>query len=122
MTPPRDAERRIEVSRPTTTARLGKISGPIPVHPDVTNQPPAAAPTVEVFWRPGCSYCAALKSDLARRGIAAVWRDIWVDRDARAFVRSVNHGNETVPTVRIGERTMTNPTGEQVCDLLTDTQ
>jgi mycoredoxin len=85
---------------------------------DVTYQPSPTGPTAEVFWRPGCPYCDALRSDLARRGITAVWRDIWSDGDARAFVRSVNRGNETVPTVRIGDRTMTNPTGAQVSEQL----
>ena len=75
-------------------------------------------PTAEVFWRPGCPYCSALRRDLDRRGVAATWRDIWADDDARAFVRSVNGGNETVPTVRVGRRTLTNPSGTQVAQLL----
>ncbi|MGI8523371.1 MAG: glutaredoxin domain-containing protein, partial [Nocardioides sp.] len=41
---------------------------------------------VEVFWRPGCPYCSMLRRGLARRGVAATWRDIWDDEDARGFV------------------------------------
>jgi len=85
---------------------------------DVTNQPSPTRSTAEVFWRPGCPFCDALRGDLDRRGIIAVWRDIWSDEEARAFVRSVNRGNETVPTVRIGDRAMTNPTGAQVSEQL----
>jgi len=84
----------------------------------MTNQPSSTEPTAEVFWRPGCHYCEALRSDLDRRGITAVWRDIWSDDEALAFVRSVNRGNETVPTVRIPHHTMTNPTGAQISELL----
>ena len=56
--------------------------------------------------------------DLNRRGIPTRWHNIWTDDDARQFVRSVNHGNETVPTVRIGVRTLSNPRGAQVAALL----
>lgn len=73
---------------------------------------------VEVFWRPHCPFCAALRADLARRGITAQWRDIWQDEKARDIVREANHGNETVPTVRIGGRTLTNPSGAEVAELL----
>lgn len=69
---------------------------------------------VEVFWRPGCPFCAALRADLVGRGIDGVWRDIWVEPDAAAVVRSVNGGNETVPTVRVGDSFLTNPTGAEV--------
>jgi len=70
--------------------------------------------TVEVFWRPGCPYCSTLRRALARKGVAATWRDIWDDEDARGFVRSVNGGCETVPTVRVGTTVLTNPSGAQV--------
>jgi len=55
-----------------------------------------------------------LRRALARRGVAATWRDIWDDEDARGFVRSVNGGCETVPTVRVGATVLTNPSGTQV--------
>ena len=71
-----------------------------------------------MFWRPGWPCCSALRRDLARRGVPATWRSIWEDEEARAFVRSVNAGAETVPTVRVGARTLTNPRGAQVAALL----
>lgn len=72
--------------------------------------------TVEVFWRPGCPFCMVLRVDLTRRGIDAVWRNIWEDDDARATVRGINAGNETVPTVRVGSVHLTNPSGAEVED------
>lgn len=73
---------------------------------------------VEVFWRPGCPFCSALRADLERQGIVADWRNIWEDERAAEIVRSVNGGNETVPTVRVGSTFLTNPTGRQVRDLV----
>lgn len=75
---------------------------------------------VEVFWRPGCPYCARLRRDLRRRGIEATWRNIWDDPAAATVVRAANGGNETVPTVRAGDQLLTNPTGQQVAAALTN--
>ena len=72
---------------------------------------------VEIFWRPGCPYCTSLRSDLARRGVTATWRNIREDKAALAAVRAANNGDETVPTVRIGEKTWTNPSGRKVARL-----
>ncbi len=76
------------------------------------------AATVEVYWRPGCPYCRRLRGDLRRRGIEARWRNIWTDAAARELVREANHGDETVPTVRLGKRVMTNPSGAEVAAAL----
>ncbi|QQB65096.1 NrdH-redoxin [Kytococcus sedentarius] len=54
-------------------------------------------------------YCARLRRGLGRVGRRARWVNIWQDAEARAFVRSVNDGNETVPTVVIDGRAHTNP-------------
>ncbi len=64
---------------------------------------------VAIYWRPGCPFCLTLTTAL--RGVSgrATWVDIWADEDARAFVRSVNDGNETVPTVVIDGVAHTNP-------------
>lgn len=72
-----------------------------------------AAP-VEVFWRPGCPFCTALRVGLAARRVPATWRNIWEDPDAAAFVRASNAGNETVPTVRVGRQVLTNPSAGTV--------
>ena len=51
---------------------------------------------------------------LGRRGSEAVWVDIWADPDGAAYVRSVNDGNETVPTVVIDGVAHTNPSPRAV--------
>ena len=40
--------------------------------------------------------------------------NIWQDPEAAALVRSVNEGNELVPTVQVGETFLSNPTVRQV--------
>lgn len=77
-----------------------------------------ASDVVEVFWRPGCPFCAALRADLAIRRVNAVWRNIWQDEEAAALVRLANEGNETVPTIRVGTAFLTNPSGRQVARLI----
>ncbi len=75
---------------------------------------------VVVFWRPGCSYCLRLKMRLGRLGSRAHWVNIWADGAAAAYVRSVNGGNETVPTVLIGGTPVTNPAPAIVALALAD--
>ena len=62
-----------------------------------------------VFWRPGCHYCWRLRRGLHRAGARVNEVNIWEDPDAAAKVRSIAGGNETVPTVVIGERVFVNP-------------
>lgn len=69
---------------------------------------------VVIYWRPGCVYCMRLRGALGKDKDKATWISIWADEDAAAFVRSVNDGNETVPTVRIGKAVHTNPDPEVV--------
>jgi glutaredoxin len=64
---------------------------------------------VTVYWRPGCGYCTRLRLSLRRAGIPADEVNIWEDADGAAFVRSAAGGNETVPTVTVGDRTLVNP-------------
>ncbi len=73
---------------------------------------------LEFFWRPGCPFCMMLERDLDRAGIGVVRRNIWEEPEAAAIVRSVADGNETVPTVRIGDRALVNPPVAEVADLL----
>lgn len=70
--------------------------------------------SVVIYWRPGCIYCIRLRGALGKDKGKATWVSIWADDEAAAFVRSVNDGNETVPTVRIGEQVHTNPEPEVV--------
>lgn len=77
-----------------------------------------AAAEVLVYWRPGCWYCSDLRSQLERAGIDYRPIDIWRDPVAAARVRSIADGNETVPTVVIGERALVNPSLGEVRDVL----
>lgn len=70
------------------------------------------APTIDAvtfYWRPGCPFCWRLERGLERLGIPLDKRDIWDDPAAAATVRSIADGNETVPTVVVGEHAMVNP-------------
>ena len=76
-------------------------------------------PTVVIYHRPGCSYCARLRLRLVGLRSRAHWVDIWADDDAAAYVRMVNDGNETVPTVVIDGVPHTNPNPSVVRAALT---
>jgi glutaredoxin-like protein len=78
----------------------------------MTEQP--TGPVVEVYWRPGCPFCAMLLRSLRRSELRLREVNIWEDPQAAARVRSVADGNETVPTVFIGDRAMVNPGARQV--------
>lgn len=54
-------------------------------------------------------FCMMLRRALSKAGVEAEWINIWDDPEAAAFVRSVADGNETVPTVRYGDRVAVNP-------------
>jgi len=73
-----------------------------------------AAVEVLVYWRRGCWYCNDLRGQLELAGIAYRPIDIWQDPAAAARVRSIANGNETVPTVVIGDRAMVNPSARDV--------
>ena len=55
--------------------------------------------TTVVYWRKMCGFCARLLGELEQAGVDVELQDIWEDPEAAAFVRSVNDGAETVPTV-----------------------
>lgn len=76
---------------------------------------------VDFYWRPGCPFCAMLERDLDRANIPLNKLNIWEDSSAAEFVRSVAGGNETVPTVRIGDQAMVNPPAAQVTQVLAET-
>lgn len=64
---------------------------------------------VVVYWRKGCPFCQRLRLVLGKRVKDVVWVDVWADPDASAYVRSVNDGDEVVPTVVIDGVAHTNP-------------
>jgi mycoredoxin len=57
-----------------------------------------------------CGYCVRLKKGLEREGIDFDEVNIETDPAAEAFVIEANHGNATVPTMRLPNGdVMTNP-------------
>lgn len=79
--------------------------------------PPPGAADVTFFWRPGCGFCASLRTALVREGLTLDEQNIWEDPDAAAFVRSVAGGNETVPTVVVAGQALVNPPPSVVVSL-----
>ncbi|HSU02714.1 MAG TPA: glutaredoxin domain-containing protein [Nocardioides sp.] len=69
---------------------------------------------VVVYWRKGCPFCQRLRLVLGARAKHAVWVDVWADPEASAYVKSVNHGDEVVPTVVIEGVPHTNPPPREV--------
>ena len=64
---------------------------------------------VTVYWRPGCPFTGRLRMAVRKHRDKAAWVNIWEDDDGRAYVASINDGNETVPTVVIDGVPHTNP-------------
>lgn len=75
----------------------------------MTDSSPGEPGAVVVYWRPGCGFCRRLMKALGRAGVSMDLRNIWEDDEARRFVADHNGGNETVPTVQVGERVAINP-------------
>ena len=75
---------------------------------------PSGPSEIVLYTRPGCPYCLTLRAGLRRSGLAFREINIWDDPDAAAFVRSVADGNETVPTVVVGDVHMVNPSARRV--------
>lgn len=73
-----------------------------------------AARTIDFYWRPGCFFCMSLERSLVSSGFEFNKRNIWEDSAAAAYVRSVAGGNETVPTVAVGDVALVNPRSEEV--------
>lgn len=74
--------------------------------------------SVSLYTRPGCTFCAVLRWQLRRLDLPVNEIDIWRDRDAAARVRAATGGDETVPTVVVGEATLVAPGVDQVCRAL----
>ncbi|MGW4485994.1 glutaredoxin domain-containing protein [Amycolatopsis sp. NPDC004368] len=69
---------------------------------------------VEFYWRPGCGFCAALRRPLMASGLTVKEINIWEEPGAAERVREVANGNETVPTVIVGDIAMVNPSFAEV--------
>ncbi|MDQ2727851.1 MAG: NrdH-redoxin [Actinomycetota bacterium] len=76
---------------------------------------------VVVYWRGGCGFCMRLLRTLERAGVRTELRNIWEDDDARRFVAAHNRGSETVPTVEVGDRVVTNPNPDELLAWLAET-
>lgn len=75
---------------------------------------------VVVYWRPGCPFCTRLLRWIDRNQVAVQRRDIWDDPEAAAAVRAITGGDETVPTVAIGEQHLVNPSPRALSAALTE--
>jgi glutaredoxin len=73
---------------------------------------------IDLYWRPGCIFCSSLRRKLDKSGVERVEHDIWSDPAAAAVVRRVANGNETVPTVVIGDIGLVNPNAREVLRVL----
>jgi mycoredoxin len=70
----------------------------------------AMTATLTVYRRDYCGYCMRLERALRKAEVPYERRDIHQDPAAAEFVRSVNNGDETVPTVVLGNGDVrTNP-------------
>lgn len=71
---------------------------------------------VVIYWRPDCVYCLDLLLRLKFTPLRYRKVDIRKSADARALVRSVADGNETVPTVVVAGRALVNPSKRQLIE------
>ena len=60
-------------------------------------------PQLTLYWRPACGFCSALRHQLSGAGVTYDEVNIWDEPGAAEVVRAYAGGNETVPTVVIGE-------------------
>jgi mycoredoxin len=72
------------------------------------------ATDITLYWRPGCGFCMGLRQGLDRLDVPYQAVNIWEDPDGAQAVRDANRGNELVPTVVVGQRTLSNPSPVQV--------
>jgi mycoredoxin len=73
---------------------------------------------IDFYWRPGCGFCMALDRSLKKAGIPMDKKNIWENDSYLNTVRMHANGNETVPTVVIGNTAMVNPRVGQVIEAL----
>jgi len=69
---------------------------------------------IDLYWRPGCGFCSSLRGQLDKLGIERVEHNIWDDPSKADVVRQHANGNETVPTVVVGDVGMVNPSAPAV--------
>jgi len=87
---------------------------------ETSSSPTAAEPILTVYWRPGCPFCSSLFSQLDRAKVAYHTANIWEDPTAAAIVRTIANGNETVPTVTLGDAGLVNPDLHEIMAVAAD--
>jgi mycoredoxin len=87
---------------------------------DTSNTGNAPAARIDLYWRPGCGFCSMLQRRLDQLGIERVEHNIWDDPDDAATVRRHANGNETVPTVVVGDRGFVNPSANELVAYLVE--
>lgn len=73
---------------------------------------------IDLYWRPGCGFCSGLRRGLDKLGLERVEHNIWDEPNGAAIVRQHANGNETVPTVVIGDIGIVNPSPKQLVGFL----
>jgi mycoredoxin len=76
---------------------------------ETPSEHPADDASVVVFWRPGCPWCSRLLAWVDRAELPVERRNIWDEPEAAEAVRAITGGDETVPTVTVGEVALVNP-------------
>ena len=76
---------------------------------------PDVTPDVTMFTTEWCGYCKRLKIAMKSAGISFDEVDIEQDPAAAEFVKGVNGGNQTVPTLKFADGSaLTNPSIKDV--------
>jgi mycoredoxin len=75
---------------------------------------------VTLYWRPWCPYCTRLRWQVRRARLTVREINIWKDPEAAARVREITGGDETVPTVTIGQAALVNPSIAELIAMLGD--
>ncbi len=73
---------------------------------------------IDLYWRPGCGFCAMLRRRLDKLGVERVEHNIWDDPAAADVVRAHAMGTETVPTVVVGDVGLVNPSADELIAVL----
>ena len=71
-----------------------------------------------MYWRPDCVFCLGLILRLRSTRLRYQKVDIRKDAAARAFVRSVADGCETVPTVVVAGQALVNPSKRELLEVV----
>jgi glutaredoxin len=66
-----------------------------------------------VYYRPGCIFAAKLRAKLRLSRMPYSVVEFGQDAAADEAVRNISDGNEISPTVRLGNRYLTNPVGAE---------